>query len=106
MLEEMNEIDMTVIEEQPLIVLEHTDYNCSGTYEIYANMLRKADIGTTFYVSCNSACGRDVYDEELKVLFKDNRGCLCVLIRSGTTDDPNPEKIEYQDKLIWFRLRD
>lgn len=107
MLNENKRTDMTtiVVEEEPLIVLHYSDYNTSGTYAVYASMLAKADVGTEFSVSCHNTCGRGVYDQRLKVVFKDDRGVACVLSRFGTTDDPNPVEEEFPDQLIWFRIR-
>lgn len=92
-----------VIVEEPLIILQHSDYNGGNTRQIYSQMLRNALVGDVFSVEWNQGCNRAVYDETLKVVFKDDYGAACVLHVYATSDEPNPMEMKYDDELIWFQ---
>ena len=96
---------MQVIEEQPLITIEHYDYDNHGYLHIYPSMLRNASVGTEFVPDVNSNCGRGVYSEKLKVVYREGNGIAAVLSKRRTTDDSDPVEIDMADELIWFRLR-
>jgi hypothetical protein len=98
-------MEMKVIKEQPLMTLVYRDYNTSSvTKDIYAKDLKEAQIGDKFMIEVLSSCGRDVHDEVLEVVYKNDEGCACLHRKFGTDDTAMGRPWEFEPKLIWFEL--
>lgn len=95
-----------LVVEQELFVLVSSCYNSSARLRVTKRMLEKAPIGKVFTPERSNSCGRDVVEEELKVIYKDSKGVACILSTTGTTDSPNPEDVEEEDEIIWFSFLD
>lgn len=60
------------------ITLKGDSYNSGEDYNIHWRELLEGKIGDEFY-SNNNNCGRDSHLEFLKIIYKDDSGCLCRL---------------------------
>ena len=99
-------METTVIEEQPIFTLRYSDYNTTSTHmEIYPSDLKNHEVGHEFAISPDSNCGRDIHDEILKIVYKDENGVACVHRKFGTSDDMSPTPWELKPQLIWFELK-
>ena len=99
-------METAVIEEKPIFTLRYSDYNTPSQHlDIFANDLKNNDIGHEFTIYPNSVCGRDVHDETLKIVYKDDHGVACIHRKFGMTDDMSPEPWELKPQLIWFELK-
>ncbi|MDD4779232.1 MAG: hypothetical protein PHT02_01320 [Tissierellia bacterium] len=94
-----------VICEKPLFTLCGTSYNgCGDIIHITSAMLKNATIGTKWEGRDSHNCGRDLDEESLEIIYKNERGCSCLYRQWGTTDDDNPKDWEKEPKIIWFEL--
>ena len=95
-----------VIKEAYAFSLQCSDYNVnSASTDVSFQNLRNAKVGDMFETHPEGGlCGRDVSDENAKVVFKDENGVLVLFREWGTTDSPNPTDWEKEPMLTWFEF--
>lgn len=93
-----------VIIEQPIFILESSDWNGSVSREIYVSDLQKANVGDIFIPHNDSNCGRAKKEEKIEIVYKTENGVGVLYRCYGTTDSPNPREWENDPELFWIEL--
>lgn len=99
-------MEASIVKEAYAFTLQYSDYNGNNTStEVSFQDLRNAKVGDVFQAHPEgSICGRDMNDENAKVVFKDENGVLVLFRKYGTTDSPNPTDWEKDPTLTWFEF--
>ena len=71
-------METKVVVEKPLFTLNYSDYNTSGSLDVYFIMLRKASVGAVFMPTVYNSCGRAIDSESLEVVYRNDAGCACL----------------------------
>ena len=68
-------------------------------------VLRKAEVGKEWVALNPSNIGRAELNESLKVVFRDENGCACLMRRWGTTNEDSPQDWEDDPVLYWVEFQ-
>lgn len=76
-------------------------FNRRSDYCVTWQQLRNAHVGKKW--SSLAHCGRDMIEEDLTVIYKDNNGCAATLHTEISSDSPDPVHTKNVE-LIWFEF--
>ena len=94
----------SVITKTPTITLQGSCYNGTGEMvELFLADFVGAEVGQAWDDGYCGGCGRDCYNEHLKMVYKDETGCACLLTRYRSSDDPDPTCWE-EKSLFWIEV--
>ena len=93
-----------VVTQEPAFSVEYSDYNVNGSRSVTWEELRKDPVGTQYTVQVSGTCGRDVYDETAKIIYKDDTGVAILFQVDCSTDDPNPREYSKEPELCWYQF--
>jgi hypothetical protein len=93
-----------VIVQNPAFTLDYSDYNTQGSRQVTWEELKNDPIGTEYDgMPCGGTCGRDIRDEQAKIIYRDENGVAVLFTTIRSTDDPNPKGYELEPILTWFQ---
>ncbi len=99
-------METKTIVEEPAFSLRGNAYGVDdNVIEIGFSDLRKAEVGKEWVAENPSNIGRAEHWESLKIVFKDDRGCACLLRRWGTTNEDNPVDWKDEPVLYWVEFQ-
>ncbi len=87
--------------EEAAIMLRGDSYNGGHDYYVTWQQLRNAKIGKVW--GSVAHCGRGMIEEDLTVVYKDDKGCAATLHTETSTDSPNPTYSKNVE-LIWIEF--
>lgn len=96
-------MDTQYVKEHPIAHLQNSSYDEEYTLDIWPSDLKAVPVGYVFTPE-KLFCGRDVREESMEIVYKNDDGVAAVKTVRRTSDDPTPQEWYDPAAIIWFAL--